>query len=46
MGKQFHGNDIPIWRTLIDFLEHRCHILEAIDQREQMTLTTYDIVAS
>jgi len=30
------GNDIPTRRTLIDFLEHRCHILEAIDRKGQV----------
>jgi len=28
--------NIPTWRTLLDFLEHRCHILEAIDRKGQV----------
>ncbi|KYQ56970.1 hypothetical protein ALC60_04085 [Trachymyrmex zeteki] len=30
------GDDIPTWHKLIEFLEHRCHILEAIDRKIQM----------
>ncbi|XP_011687034.1 PREDICTED: uncharacterized protein LOC105449476 [Wasmannia auropunctata] len=33
------GNDIPTWHMLIEFLEHRCHILEAIDRKTQVQST-------